>query len=237
MSLRRTGKIWNRANASRAQIVRRVCESMIAAYGLPRLQNPHNAVDDLVFIILSNKTSPKTSQAIYHNLKKTYSCWEQTLDTPLRDLRRILKPGGLDRVKSKQLRGALGKINLDMGCCDLKVLKSWPEDEAHRYLTSLSGVSDKVAKCIMLYTLGFDVLPVDSHAHRVASRLGWTARKRSDQCHEELEALIKPKFRFGFHVGCIIHGRTVCRPNHPLCDNCVLRKYCSSRLNRDAKTT
>ena len=96
----------------------------------------------------------------------------------------------------------------------------------------LDGVSEKVAKCVMMYTLGFDVLPVDVHVHRVATRLEWTNRKRADQCHEELEALVKPRYRFAFHVDCICHGRAVCRPKNPRCNDCVIRRYCPDNCEK-----
>src|SRR5262249_43991044 len=94
------------------------------------------------------------------------------------------------------------------------------------YLAELPGVSDKVAKCVMMYTLGFDVLPVDVHVFRVASRLGWTSRCRADQCHDDLEALVQPKHRYAFHVDCICLGRAVCTPVHPDCPACPIRQYC-----------
>lgn len=42
------------------------------------------------------------------------------------------------------------------------------------------GVSLKVAKCVMMYALGAEVLPVDCQFHRVTKRLG------------ELEAMVLP---------------------------------------------
>lgn len=90
-----------------------------------------------------------------------------------------------------------------------------------------------MAKCAMMCALGFDVLPVDAHVHRIAVRLGWTVRKRADQCHEELESVVAPQYRFGFHVACIAHGRAVCRPAKPRCDGCVIRTYCEYFKGRE----
>ena len=93
-------------------------------------------------------------------------------------------------------------------------------------LITLPGVSDKVAKCVMMYTMGKQVLPVDAHVHRVTRRLGWTSRKRADQTHEELEALIRPEQRYNFHVNCIQHGRLICIPHTPICNICPVNQYC-----------
>jgi endonuclease-3 len=63
--------------------------------------------------------------------------------------------------------------------------------------------------------------------HRVARRLGWTARERPEQCHEELEALLPSHRYHAFHVDCIAHGRSLCTPSDPSCEECPIRRYCS----------
>ena len=166
------------------------------------------------------------AQRTYRRLKKVYGKWEQALRAPLGELRSILGPAGLSRVKSRQLRQAFRRIQRDFGACQLRGLRSQRVSLVHKYLTSLPGVSDKVAKCVMMYTMGAQVLPVDAHVHRIATRLGWTTRKRADQCHDELEALVPPRWRYTFHVGCVLHGRNICRPNAPDCDNCCINHLC-----------
>jgi endonuclease III len=221
------GAIWQKRAATRNRIVGEVCGRLVARYGKPRLGNPKSSIDDLVYIVISNKTSPTIARAVYRELKARFSSWDDLLVSPARRLHALLRPAGLWRVKSKQLRAALRKIRDDFGACDLSRLQRVSEEEAYSYLTSLPGVSDKVAKCVMLYTLGATVLPVDAHVHRVATRLGWTVRKRADQCHDELERLVPPNRRFGFHVDCVVHGRQVCRPNRPACGVCPVRQFCS----------
>ncbi|MFO8014554.1 MAG: hypothetical protein R6X20_14745 [Phycisphaerae bacterium] len=225
-AVKRSGAIWGLPARRRSQIVRRVCERLQAAYSTPRLGNPRAALDDLVYITLTNKTGPRTADAVYRRLKNEFPGWDAMLGAPARKVRRILTPAGLSRIKTAYLRDAMRRIRTDFGRCSLSPLRGWSEVEAERYLVSLPGVSQKVAKCIMLFTLGARVLPVDAHVHRVAGRLGWTARKRADQCHEELEALVRPRWRYGFHVGAVQHGRAVCKPRAPACENCCIRKHC-----------
>jgi len=224
--MKKTGQIWRRPARSRVQVVRRVCEQLEKHYGLPRLGNPKNPVDDLVFIILSNKTSPAIAWAIYRRLKRSFPRWDKLLASPARRVRRILKPAGLSSVKTAQLRAALRAIRRDHGGLQLRKPGGRSEAEVEEYLTCLPGVSKKVAKCVMLYTMGAQVLPVDAHVHRIAKRLGWTSRKRADQCHEELEALVPARRRYGFHVAAILHGRSACRPNRPACTKCCIRSHC-----------
>lgn len=225
MQLKKTGSIWKKRPKARAQIVRRVCKALEAEYGRPRLGNPAKPLDDLIFILISNRTSPHLAEKTYQRLKESFPRWENVLDSSPSKLRTVLRPAGLSRKKSQQIRSLLRKVKSDFGLCSLNALTRWQDDDVHEYLTGLSGVSDKVAKCVMLYTLSSDVLPVDVHVYRVSKRLGWTTRNRAAQTHEELEALVPPNRRFAFHVDCIAHGRAVCR-SKPDCQHCQIRKDC-----------
>ena len=225
-STHRTGVIWNQHPRARGQIVRRVCEALEREYGRPRLGNPEDPLDDLVYIIVSNATSPQVASKTYLRIKHTFSTWDEVLNSPAPMLQSLLQPAGLSNVKSQQIRAALRKIRNDFGSCDLAPLREKSEVEIQDYLLSLPGVREKVAKCVMMYTMGANVLPVDRHVHRISKRLGWTARKRWDQCHDELEALVPPHRRYAFHVDCVLHGRSVCRRKNPACERCCISRHC-----------
>jgi len=206
--------------------VRRVCEILEATYGRPRLGNPQDPVDDLVYIVLSNKTAPKVAAANYKRVKERFPTWGNLLASDPEVLRRLIQPGGLAAVKACQIWAAISKIAADFGSPTLNELRSKSANESEKYLCSLLGVSKKVAKCVQMYTLEAQVLPVDVHVYRVAKRLGWATKNRANQCHEELEELIPPNRRYSFHVDCIAHGRAVCHTRQPLCDVCCIKRYC-----------
>jgi len=224
--LQHASPIWGRSPRSRAQIVRRVCEALERTYGRPRLGNPHDSVDDLVYIVISNRTSAQVAADRYLHLKRTFPTWDELLASDGSDLFALLERAGLATIKTNQIMQGLAQIAADFGSCSLSALAALPESEIESYLLSLPGVSTKVAKCVMMYTMGKAVLPVDGHVYRVAKRLGWTVRMRADQCHEELEALVPPHRRYAFHVDCIAHGRSVCHPRRPHCSDCAIARHC-----------
>jgi endonuclease III len=224
--MKKTGAIWRRPPLARNRAVRNVCRLLTETYGSPRFGNPTDPLDDLIYIILSNKTTPRSARKSYKRLQARFRKWEEVLNAPIFVLRSLLKPAGLSLVKSKQIRAMLRSIKKDFGACDLKSLKRLTSAATQEYLVGLPGVSEKVAKCVMMYTLNHPVLPVDTHVHRISNRLGWAARKRADQCHPELEELVPPDLRRNFHVTCIAHGRSVCRPRNPLCPDCCIRLNC-----------
>jgi endonuclease III len=238
MLLKKTGAIWAQSPRQRAYIVRCVCRLLQQRYGLPRFGNPTDPIDDLVYIVISNKTTPGTARAVYAALKARFRTWDELVDAEPANLKSLLFPAGLATVKAQQLRDALHKIRSDFGEINLSSIGGKPSGDIERYLKSLAGVSDKVAKCVMMYTMGAEVLPVDAHVHRITKRLGWAQRKRADQSHEELEALVPPKRRCAFHVDCVAHGRSTCKPANPDCPRCCINRYCgyySSVVKRESE--
>jgi len=225
-----TGAIWQRSPHSRGQIVRYVCEILERTYGQPRHGNPADPIDDLVYVLLSNRTPPDRAKRIFHLLKKRLPSWQDVLSRDPEEVAEVLRPAGFANRRTRQLRETFEKILNDFG--ELRSGDLWEKsnEDLLDYLTDLRGVSDKVARCVMMYSLGRAVLPVDVHVHRVAVRLGWTRRKRPGKCHEELEALLPGHRYYSFHVGCVAHGRARCTASSPACEGCPIRRYCT-RVN------
>lgn len=222
----RTGTIWANSHRQRASQVRTVCRILQNTYDLPTFGNPSDPLDDLVYILISTRTSIEVAQRVFGQVRRKFQKWNSILESRPSILRRILKPAGLSEKKSTQIRTSLVAIQRSFGRCELNTLSTKTDAEVHAFLTSLPGVSDKVAKCVMLYAMGRSVLPVDVHVYRVTKRIGWVDRKRADQCHDELESLIPPPLRHAFHVDCIAHGRAICRAV-PRCEHCPIRRYCN----------
>ena len=214
--------------------VAKICALLEEAYGSPRHGNPRRPLDNLVYILLSNRTAPSVARRVYAELKTSVHVWDDLLHLSTRRLRRILVPAGLANKRTKQLKGALDAITATFGKASLTALRKWPEAKAQVYLSQLPGVSTKVAKCVLMYSCGRQVLPVDVHVHRVSQRLGWHSHKRSDQSHETLEAIVPRELRYGFHVNALAHGRVICLPTEPLCGQCVLRTSCAYFKARNA---
>jgi endonuclease-3 len=118
----------------------------------------------------------ETAQSVF-DLLKLAGDWGYLSGLPVRVLERKIQIARLAKKRSRQIKQALLRIARDFGSCRLSTLRDGKEKLAHQYLTGLPGVSDKVAKCVMMYTLGFNVLPVEVHVFRVSSRLGWTKRE------------------------------------------------------------
>jgi endonuclease-3 len=139
-----------------------------------------------------------------------------------------IRPGGLANIKAPRLLAILSEIReREGGTLDLSWMRGATSDRVREYLTTLSGVGPKTAACVLAFALGRPALPVDTHVHRVARRLGFfDERTDAARAHQVMEQLVPARLRVRMHVGMIRLGRTICRAGRPACGVCPLNDLC-----------
>ncbi|MFQ5861200.1 MAG: endonuclease III domain-containing protein [Dehalococcoidia bacterium] len=187
-------------------------------------------VSELVFTILSQHTSDVNAQRALQRLRERYGSWEAVAQADPEGIAECIYLGGLSRVKAPRLKAVLNRIQELRGSLELDSLRELPLEEAKAWLRSLPGVGPKTAAVVLSFALGMPAMPVDTHVHRVARRLGLIGPKTSaEEAHQVLEAMVAPEQVLPFHVYFITHGRQVCKAQRPLCRQCVLARGCPSR--------
>jgi endonuclease III len=208
--------------------VRRVASRLSVEYGDPRHGNVRNATDELFYILLSNRTDPRRYPATFRELRRRYSPWRLLLAATADDLETLLRPLGLERTRAARLTAIARRLQQDFGAVSLNRLRRWPLDEARSYLLSLPGVGEKTARCVLMYSFGHDVSPVDTHQLRVLLRLGLLpAATTAGLAHRLLDDWLPVGLARQLHVNLVAHGRSVCTPRSPRCEACCLRLVCA----------
>ena len=206
--------------------VEATCRSLGKVYDLSRLGNKRNGLDEYLYILLSLRTHEKGFSGAYKGFKRAFPSWQDARSAGARQIAKAIGTGGLARQKAQRIKAALKMIDAELGEVSLRKLRRMSQEEAEGFLVRLPGVGLKSARCIMMYSLGLPVLPVDTHVARIAYRLGWVPKTNSQMLHDLLERIVPPKLRFSFHVYCVQHGRKVCRSQYPQCCVCCLAKSC-----------
>jgi len=181
----------------------------------------------LIATILSQNTNDKNSFRAYQALRTRYPEWGQVVEAPLRDVRTAIRAGGMANQKAPRIRGALKAVREMYGTYDLSALRNRPSRTIISELTALRGVGPKTAACVLLFSLGRDVFPVDTHVHRLCSRLGLAPGSRTpDETFEAMQRVVPPGKGYSFHTNLIRFGRMVCRSQRPLCGECPVYEEC-----------
>jgi endonuclease-3 len=215
----------------------RVYELLIATYGEPKNEPDHDPLGGLIGTILSQHTSDINSDRAYQQLIGTFPTWEEVRDASTYKVAEAIKSGGLANIKAPRIQNALltltewqqsqgGTKSLSAYLSD-ELTQRTPEEGWH-YLRSIPGVGPKTAACVLMFNLGQPVMPVDTHVHRVSTRLGLIGPKvNADQAHEVFAKITPPAWIYPLHVGLIRHGRQVCHAQRPACAECSLYGECA----------
>lgn len=209
------------------QKAHRVTTKLDDLYGSPRHGNLRNPLDELIYIVLSQMTTGPSYGRVFRRLKRETGTWDEALTMPTSQLRKLIEDAGLSRQKAPRIKSVLRRIAKEFGSLTLAPLRRMTDEEVVRFLCSLPGVGVKTAKCVMMYSLNREVLPVDTHVHRVAVRLGLLEPDvATSAIHDALERVVVPRDRYALHVNALAHGRAMCSARHPQCDGCPMRRVC-----------
>ncbi len=193
--------------------------------------NLKDPLDELLFIICSTKTGEASYRSTFQLLKETFPTHLQIAEAAAEYIARPIVSGGLSNQKAKAIRDLLDVIVEKFGKPTLKPLRKMSDKEAEAFLLSLPGVGKKVARCVLMYSLGRQVFPVDTHCWRIARRLGWVRPTQKDKhCAprdmDRLQSKIPPELRYSLHVNMISLGRKICSSTAPRCDACPISAWC-----------
>lgn len=207
------------------RLAERIESELRAGYGearKPRL----DPLDELILTILSQNTSDVNRDRAWASLRESYSGWDEVRALGRERLEQTIRSAGLAAQKSRTILRVLEALG-ENGSPSLDHLRDLPDDRALSYLTSIKGVGTKTAACVLCFSLGRPVMPVDTHVHRLAKRLGLVPRNASpERTHEVLNDIVPPHLRFSLHMQLIRHGRSTCRARSPECGRCEIADTC-----------
>ncbi len=204
-----------------------VIQNLKAVYGVPESEGGLDPLDVLIETILSQSTTNVNSQRAFESLKRRFPSWEQARRARVSSIEAAIRSGGLARQKSIRIKNLLNEIHARLGSLDLSFLHTSPLEEAADFLASFKGVGPKTVACTLLFACNRPVFPIDTHIFRISRRLGLIPERCSDEeAHRMMSEIIPPSRYYEVHVNLIRHGRKVCRPSNPSCDQCCLIDYC-----------
>ena len=190
-------------------------------------------LSELVSSLLSHRTRNADSGRAFKQLRAKFPDWTSARDAPTAEVEAAIAPCTWPEQKAPRLQQILREIAARRGGeLSLDFLADWPVPEARAWLESLPGVGPKTGAATLLFSrLRRPALPVDSHHHRVASRLGLIpAGVAVGPAHAILEAQLPAGWPaqkvYDNHEILMLHGQKVCFPRNPRCGQCPVLDLC-----------
>ncbi len=208
----------------------KVCEiarTLDREHGTAYLGNKPDPLDEMVYIALTRQTHERNAQSSWLALTSRYTSWRALLEASEDEVAATIARGGFSSQKARWIKRSLELIEQAFGTLSLAPLADMSDQHAEGFLCTLPGINQKSAKCILMYSLGRQVLPVDTHVMRLSERLGLVSAGLSPKrIHQELESTVPREWHHSYHVNAVVHGRAVCTVRRPRCGECVVRHLC-----------
>ncbi|MDD6260631.1 MAG: endonuclease III [Clostridiales bacterium] len=136
-------------------------------------------------------------------------------DAPLSELEEIIRPCGLYRTKSAQVKEACRMLRDEYGGVLPRTM-----EECLRF----PGVGRKVANLLLGDIYGIPGIVADTHCIRICGRLGFYPEDLKDPARVEkiLSGIVEPEKQSDFCHRLVLFGRDVCRARDPQCATCAL---------------
>jgi endonuclease III len=227
----------NESSASSAAPAAFVAAILEGRYGKYPDESAGAVLDQLVWFLLSTRTTVENCEAAYSALRAAYPDWEAVAEAPPEYLGERLRPAGLFRARAANLKASLAIIRGRFGSADLEALRSWSDEDCEAFLRSLPGVGLKVARCVLSFGLGRRRFAVDAHIWRVTRRLGWHSFPGDAPSERGADAIqgmaLTAEDPLSLHVNLIRLGREFCPAGEPKCRDCPLATGCPGASIRD----
>ncbi len=211
---------------------REVHRLLCAEYGCPIAYfHDLDPLSELVSSLLSHRTRNADSGRAFKSLRARFPDWASVRDAPTLEVQECVASCTWPEQKAPRLQAVLREITERRGSLDLDFLADLPVTEARAWLEAISGIGPKTSAAVLLFSrLRMPALPVDSHHHRVAARLGLIpASMPVGPSHVLLEAQLPPDADaqevYDNHEILMLHGQQVCREK-PKCEKCVVLDLC-----------
>lgn len=213
----------------RAKLLLWLREQLLTEYGPKVLKPRREPLHELISTILSQRTNWRDEAAAYTALRELGD-WDTIAAAPTEVVTRAIGRSNFPEQKAPRIQSTLRVIREKRGNYDLDFLAELPLDEALNWLTDLPGVGPKTSSLVLLFNFARPVFPVDTHVHRINTRVGTIPKMSEQAAHKALLGLLPPDapLLYELHVNLLAHGQQVCTWRAPNCRRCVLRGHCDA---------
>jgi endonuclease-3 len=226
------------SNAKLLEVHRRLC----AVYECPIPYFHHlDPLSELISSLLSHRTKNADSGRAFKALRDAFGGdWAAVRDAPAMRVEELISAVTWPEQKAPRIQAVLREITRRRRGDDLSLdfLAGLSPADARAWLEDLPGVGPKTSAAVLSFSkLRMRALPVDSHHHRVATRLGIIPQRLPvGASHAVLEAMLPPEWDaqavYDHHEVFMLHGQRCCFFAAPACERCAVLDLCPTGQSR-----
>ncbi|HXW66909.1 MAG TPA: endonuclease III [Thermoplasmata archaeon] len=173
----------------------------------------------LIGTILSQRTRDENTDVASARLFAAFPDAGSLAAARPQEIEPLIRVTGFYRTKARAIRATAEQIRSRFGGV---VPRTFEE------LVSLPGVGPKTANCVLVFGYGIPAIPVDTHVHRIANRLGVVATRTPEETEARLREVVPPRYWIPLNPLLVQHGQNLCRPIGPRCPVCPIAEVCAT---------
>ena len=201
-----------------AEVYRRLAEAMPGrTKGAKGPKGQPDAFRSCISCMLSAQSLDRNTAVASKALFALATKPEKMLALDDRDIAAAIKPCGLYNNKTRSIRRF---------CSALLEQHGGVVPDTREGLMALPGIGRKCADIVLSFTFGKDVIAVDTHVHRVCTRIGLTDAKTADRTAQQLEERSPEWALHDGHFWLIQFGKRICTSRAPKCAACPVNDLC-----------
>ncbi len=171
----------------------------------------------LVSCLLSLRTQDKSTEIASKRLFAVADTPQEIATMPIKKLEKLIYSSGHYKKKAQVLKHVSKEL--------IKRFNGRVPNNKEELL-SIKGIGPKTANIVLSFAFCQNVLPIDTHCHRIPNRLGWVETKTPEQTEKALEKILPRRYWREFNATFVLFGKTICQPVSPWCSKCPVRDYC-----------
>lgn len=172
----------------------------------------------LIGTILSQRTRDERTEDAVKRLFERFKGAEDLAEASPDEVAELIRGVGFYRSKSKSIV-EVARIIRD------KYKGIVPKDMEE--LLKLPSVGRKTANCVLVYGHGLNAIPVDTHVHRIANRIGIVSTKTPEETEMKLREKVPERLWIILNDLLVSFGRSICKPIGPKCEVCTIKQECN----------
>ncbi len=184
---------------------------------LNRMRKNPNAFKILMSCLLSLRAKDVNTEKVSKQLFEVAQTPKEVIAIPIEKLEKIIYSSGHYKKKARTLQHVSKEL---IERFNSKV----PNNKES--LLSIKGIGPKTANIVLSFAFGQNVLPIDTHCHRIPNRLGWVKTKTAEKTEKELEKILPKKYWKEFNAIFVQFGKDICQPVSPWCSKCPINQHC-----------
>lgn len=176
----------------------------------------------LIAVMLSAQSTDAMINKITPKLFSELNTAKDFAECDILKLESLIKSSGFYHNKAK---------NIKFACKAIHEKYNDEVPQTMEELISLPGVGRKTANVVLLNAFNIcEGIAVDTHAKRIANRLGLSDNDDPLKIEQDLLKKIPQKNWYKMNHLFVYHGRATCTSRKPDCENCCVKNWCAKNI-------